>query len=419
MGERVQDLTAASSLALTDLIYALVDPSGTPLDRKATLQTLKTALGAGVSAITFQARLTLASGYAVYRPQRLTPSSTDTTAETTTFAVVHGWVTGTIVSLITSVGGLTAGTLYYINAQSSTSVSYHTTLANAIAGTSKVNLTANITSAIIPSGIQGTTLYLTPYQGNGISLYDGSSWVLSSITERSIALGTLTSGRPYDVFVYNNSGTITLELVAWTSDTVRATDLALQDGVYVKAGTLTKRYCGTIRTDSTTTTIDDAGGLATQVGGKRFVWNAYNRKPAALKVIDTSAGWSYNTATVRQANAAAGNKVEFVLGLPEEEVSASIYSSLTASNNPNLAGTVGVGVDTTAAYEGMRNSGPVTAFSRASISCQWRRALAMGYHFLAWCEFGNANTGTLGWLQSTLAETATGENSGLIGQVYC
>jgi hypothetical protein len=39
------DLTNAATLAQTDLVYAVVDPAGTPLDRKATIATLKTAVG--------------------------------------------------------------------------------------------------------------------------------------------------------------------------------------------------------------------------------------------------------------------------------------------------------------------------------------------------------------------------------------
>lgn len=36
----VTDLTVTSTLASTDIIYTVVDPSGTPLDRKATVQTV-------------------------------------------------------------------------------------------------------------------------------------------------------------------------------------------------------------------------------------------------------------------------------------------------------------------------------------------------------------------------------------------
>ena len=44
-----------------------------------------------------------------------------------------------------------------------------------------------------------------------------------------LALGTLTSGKPYDVFGYISGGALALELLAWTNDTTRATAVTLQD----------------------------------------------------------------------------------------------------------------------------------------------------------------------------------------------
>ena len=92
------------------------------------------------------------------------------------------------------------------------------------------------------------TLYYTPYVNGQIALYDGSStWTVYTFTERSLAL-TVTSGKNYDVFAYNNSGTVTLELsAAWTNDTTRADALTTQNGVTVKSGATTRRWLGTIR----------------------------------------------------------------------------------------------------------------------------------------------------------------------------
>lgn len=202
-----------------------------------------------------QGRLTLVTGQPVYTPQAAqTPSATDTGADTVDFAAAHGWVTGTMVTPSATAGGLTLGTTYYVNAVDSDTISFHTTLAAALAGTSKVDLTASITAQILPIGVAGSTLYWTPYRGNRTSLYDGTRWKVHAVAESSIALTGLTSGKPYDVFLYDNAGTPTLELLVWTSDTVRATALALQDGVYVKSGATTRRYLGTIYTTATDAT---------------------------------------------------------------------------------------------------------------------------------------------------------------------
>jgi hypothetical protein len=120
-----------------------------------------------------------------------------------------------------------------------------------------------------------STIYLTPYVGNQIALYDGAAWQLRSTAEISLALSGLTSGKNYDVFAYYTGSAVALELsAAWTNDTTRADAITTQDGVWCKSGTLTRRLVGTIRTTGTTTTEDSAT--------KRFVWNAYNRVPRTL-----------------------------------------------------------------------------------------------------------------------------------------
>jgi len=90
-----------------------------------------------------------------------------------------------------------------------------------------------------------STVYFSPYLGNRISLYDGTRWKMYSFTERSIALSGLTASLPYDVWIYDNAGTLTLEILAWSTTTARATALVLQDGVWCKTGALTRRYLGT------------------------------------------------------------------------------------------------------------------------------------------------------------------------------
>src|SRR3990172_12032733 len=142
-----------------------------------------------------------------------------------------------------------------------------------------------VTSADVTAA---TTVYYTPYGCNQISLYSGSAWSTISFSEVSCALGTLTSAKNYDAFIYNNAGTATCELsAAWTNDSTRADALTTQDGVNVKSGATTRRYVGTSRTTSTTTTEDSGGGTTTQVGGKRFVWNQDNRVGRWARVIVT------------------------------------------------------------------------------------------------------------------------------------
>ena len=75
-----------------------------------------------------------------------------------------------------------------------------------------------------------TTLYFAPYKGNRIGLNNGSAWQVHTFTELSIAVPATTDTN-YDVFVYDNNGTPTLELLAWSDATTRATGIVFNDFV--------------------------------------------------------------------------------------------------------------------------------------------------------------------------------------------
>jgi hypothetical protein len=239
------------------------------------------------------------------------------------------------------------------------------------------------------------TIYLTPFNGNALALYDGTRWKLYRFSEVSLALSSLTSGKNYDVFVYDNAGTLTIELsAAWTNDTTRADALATQDGVLVKSGATTRRYVGTIRTTGTATTEDSGGGSTTQVGGKRFVWNYYNRVPRTLRVKDTTDNWSYNTGAWRQANGASGNQVEYVVGDASVEVKAHNVGT-TYLISAGLS-SIAVGVDSTTVPSGHQSF----AFNDAGNEIIWTQVAdyagqpGLGYHYLAMLETGGGGGGS-------------------------
>jgi hypothetical protein len=237
------------------------------------------------------------------------------------------------------------------------------------------------------------TLYYTPYKHNNIYTWNGSTWQSNTFTERSLAL-TVTSGKNYDVFINFAATTLSLSN-PWTSDILRADALSTQNGVTVLSSDHTKLWLGTIRADGTNTIADSAGGATTQVGGKRYVWNAYNQVTRPIKVIDTTTSWVYTTNTIRQANAAAGNKVEYVTGDVATTIDASVYGIAAINANSAQAAKVGVGIDSTTTFSGVVQGGYNTGvLAYAPVSGRFAGSPGLGYHAISWNEKGADNNCT-------------------------
>lgn len=228
-----------------------------------------------------------------------------------------------------------------------------------------------------------TTIYFTPYNGNRITLYDGSGWDLYTFTERSLSLSGLTADTNYDVFIYDNSGTLTLTSVAWTNATTRATNITLQDGVYCQSGSLTRRYLGTFRTTSSTGQTEDS--LL-----RRYLWNNYNRVQRQLLVTDSTDSWTYATASYRSLNNSTNNRVQFVIGVNENLVELRHYlTSITQGVTPGIA------LDSTTANNAViRSLTASAAASQVGIS-EYRGYPGIGYHYLQLTEQGNGSTATI------------------------
>lgn len=324
----LKDLTAISTdPALTDLVYAVLDPSGTPADRKVAFKYLFGKMLAPVC----DGRLTLESGVAV--------STTDQKAK--------------------------------------------------------------------------TTVYFTPYLGARVAVYDGTRWVLHTFTERSLALGTLIDATNYDVFLYDNAGTLTLTLgPAWTSATARGTgagttELTTQDGVYVNAVSISGgpaakagRYLGTIRTTSTTTTEDSLAN--------RLVWNAHSRRPRPVRVTESANSWTVGA--WRYVNNSAANRVEVIQGLPPDsliDLTALLLMEGYDLSPPAYIGVTGIGYDSASApVSGCLYSSVYSALS-AGIKVAATAALvhypALGWHYYSWLED-----------YVTTATTAYGDDGGVV-----
>lgn len=291
---------------------------------------------------------------------------------------------------------------------------------SAIAQLFQARLTLTSATAVTTSDVTSAgTIYLTPYKGNKIAIYSGSIWKLYELTEISLAL-TATSGKNYDVWVYDNSGTPTLETTEWTNDTTRATALALQDGVYCKTGALTRRYVGTFRASGSNVTEDSMA--------KRFVWNMYNRVVKFMEGTDTTiGGWSYTNATVRQANDSTANQLDFVRGVNEDAVEASLLV-VSRNSSANIQRVAGIAQDstTTVLAASLRTAGYQVIATGNNLNslaasepyyhiCIVKGFPTAGRHYLSWNEASVAS-GTTTWEAEDGAAAAA---AGLLGSLLC
>lgn len=253
-----------------------------------------------------------------------------------------------------------------------------------------------------------TSIYFTPYCGSRIALYDGSArWNVRSFSEITISLSGLTASTPYDLFAYDNAGTVACETLAWTNTTTRATALTTQDGVYVKTGATTRRYLGTVY-------INASGGQTDDAANKRYVWNYYNRAPRQLQKFDTTDSWTYNGA-MRQANNSTANQVEVMVGVAEVLVSLDVVGTAACSSAGGEI-EVGIGEDSTSETVSGSLAAPqcvMVANQKQGTRSLVRRMPAIGRRTYAWLEYAsNATTtwygdngtsnfrnGLLGWVE--------------------
>lgn len=253
------------------------------------------------------------------------------------------------------------------------------------------------------------TVYYTPYQGAFIPIYDGANFVMAQFAELSNVLANAATGNAgpaaaannsnYDLFVWNNAGVLTLTRgPLWTSDTARGsgagtTQLTLTNGVYLNTVAITNgpaalrgTYVGTIRTNGTATT-DMNFGSAASGGGQAIlgVWNAYNRVPVAATVRDSTASWTYSSATVRAANGNSNNSAILIRGLDEDFCDVSYVCNIQSSTVGSSFGLIYVGLDATNAQStgstlGQLQTPTNTVAENASLAARYLGLPGLGKH---------------------------------------
>jgi hypothetical protein len=248
-----------------------------------------------------------------------------------------------------------------------------------------LRLSLTTVTPVTTSDVTGaTTLYYTPYTSGSINLFNGTVWTPYTTGEVSLALGTLTNNTNYDVFATYSSGVV-LHILAWSSDTARATALVRQNGAWVLSGTTSYLYIGTFRTTATTTTEDSIAN--------RYVYNWYNKTPRKLKVISSVNSWVYGTAAYRQADGSTANQYNYVAGDPGgADALTTRVVAVVSSNGGTLNASLGVGIDSTTVNSADLYGDNIVSANVVQLQGVYDGYPGIGKHTIAWLEYASGTS---------------------------
>jgi hypothetical protein len=339
-----------------------------------------------------------------------------------------GTLTGGITALtgdVTASGsGSVAATLATVNSTTGSFTNADITVNGKGLITAAANGSAGSTPNLTPGGrlslssgvavqtadvVGGTTIYYVPYVNDylpvlGLTIGSGVSLSLDSNSGHT---GYQQSGKLFDLFLYNSSGTRLLGTgPAWTSSTARsaAIDQTTVAGIWTNTSTMA------LKTDATSSTISASAGTALYVGtmyasangqctcqftptgasgGAAAIlglYNTYNQVPYKCIVKDTKTSWTYNSTTWRQADGSTGNQIQILSGLGTEQT-ISTYYALTGPGASSDS-EVGIGINSTTVPSGIIPYGNVGTASGIVLQMQaaWTGALGLGLYTVAALE---------------------------------
>lgn len=244
----------------------------------------------------------------------------------------------------------------------------------------------------IGNTVASGTMFYTPYNGNLVPIYDGTNFTPTAFTELSNINANSATGSAgpaavannscYDYFVWSNAGTPTLTRgPAWTNTTTRsASTIARVSGVLLNNTSITNgpaasrgTYVGTACSNGTAT-FDWINGAGASGGTAAVfsVWNMYNRDRMATTVSDTGVGYTYSSATVRQARASAGNQISFVVGQIEDGFTVNMVGQVNTIATGGATAMWGPGLNSTSAFAcgrtfGQAATAAVTVFGSSAV----------------------------------------------------
>lgn len=278
---------------------------------------------------------------------------------------------------------------------------------------------------ITADSLGASTIYYSPYVNGFIPIYNGLSLAPVPFTQLSLALSASAQAANglYDVFAFLNpsGGAVTIGFgPAWTSATAGSCTRGTGAGTTQLSRTTTSGLAGIwvntvqITANNGATTYTIASAKATYLGtvwidssagqvtchrsygqSRKFgIWNAYNRLPIYLKAGDSTASWSYGTATFRASNGSSANSLTVLSGLAEEVYDLRFKQNTSCTVFQTQ--TIGIGYNSAVTASGMTGvqslsaSGGVLVLGISPTIAEFAAAPALGINTVTALEKGGA-----------------------------
>lgn len=268
-----------------------------------------------------------------------------------------------------------------------------------------------------------TSIFYTPYVGSMLPILSGSNFIAGRFSELTLTLNASAhlSGSVYDIFAFLNSGVATLGSgPAWSTTASRGTgagttQISQTQGLQVNTNSITLKngtttyagigigqaiYLGTFyatangQTGAAFKPSGAAGGSANIIG----LWNAYNRVKTNVLERDSTASWTYATASWRAMDGNTNNSISILDGLAQTPVKAYIQNSVFSSTAGNTT-QVGINLNSTSAAPNIKG---VVASPTATAANNFLTQYAsesfypsLGFNVYTAMEIGGGATGTL------------------------
>ena len=220
----------------------------------------------------------------------------------------------------------------------------------------------------------GTDLLFSPDNSNIVFAYESSVWTGHTIPDAGVTVGCtgLTASTDYYLYVYDNSGTLTLDI----STTAPTT----QNGISVKTGATDRLMIARCYTDGSGDVLD--------TDNQRFIISVYNKRLRRLITENSINNWSYTVSAWRELNAGTGQtRAEFI-----GDGTSTFYmmgAGLTYLSTTGIT-QLSIGYDVTNAPIGASSFCAYNQYSNHAFS--YTTTPTAGYHYATLLEKCGVNT---------------------------